>query len=938
MARQRRSVHSTRLVAGVLTLAALVSLSLLFGLSLLDEEHSQIAIPLNAQRNLEQCRAIDVMPGPLPAFYERQVSDRFVHGTKPIWIRNATIWTGRVQGLEVLQGDILLADGLIRAIGTVNPELLAKYEDVEELNAHGSWVSPGIVDVHSHVGVESAPALDGAADGNSLQGTIQAWLRSIDGLNTHDDSYALAIAGGVTTSLILPGSANAIGGQAYTIKLRPTAERSPTAMLLEPPVYINGSNPEYVGWQHMKHACGENPSRVYGATRLDSVWAWREAYNKARIIKGKQDDYCTKARAAKWEGLGDFPANLQYQPLIDILRGKTKVQTHCYEAVDLDNFVRLTNEFRFPVAAFHHAHETYLVPDVLKRAYGSTPAVAIFSEFQGYKREAYHSTHFAAKILDDADIRVLMKSDHSAIISRYLLHEAQQAHHFGLPSHRALSSVTATAAEVLGLDHRIGYLKTGYDADLVLWDSHPLALGATPTQVFIDGVAQLTSPITRPKPASAQIAPQTPDYDVEAADTLARQGEPTLEGIMRVTDRVVFLNVSAVYVRGKKDVEQIRLASASSLSCVVVEGGAITSDGCEAATDAGVVLIDLKGGEIAPALVAPATSIGLQEIAMEESTTDGQILDPLVDTVSGILKDTLIRAVDGLQFASRDAILSYRAGVTTAITAPAGFGSGELGLSTSFSLGAPHVLAPGALLQVDSALHVTLAHPSSPSISTRIGALRRLLLDNELQRRKGALGEAFGRVALGITPLVVRVDSADIIASLISVKREVEEQTGAHLRLVLVGAMEAHLLAQELASEDIGVLVQARSFPYVWDSKRILPGPPLSDKSQVQHLLDAGVRVGLIPLGISDAQPAMSGWAARNLRWDAGWIALESNLTQAQALSLVSSNVDSLLGVRVRPQDADLVATQGGGFLEFQGKVVGILSPRVGGVDIFSDQ
>lgn len=159
--------------------------------------------------------------------------------------------------------------------------------------------------------------------------------------------------------------------------------------------------------------------------------------------------------------------------------------------------------------------------------------------------------------------------------------------------------------------------------------------------------------------------------------------------------------------------------------------------------------------------------------------------------------------------------------MTTAITAPATFGSGELGLSASFSLGAPHILSPGALIQSDSALHITLARPSSPSISTRIGVLRRLLLENELQKKKGAVGEAFGRVALGIVPLVVRVDSADIIASLISVKREAEEQTGARLKFVFVGAMEAHLLAEELASEDIGVLVQARSFPYEWDSKRM---------------------------------------------------------------------------------------------------------------------
>ena len=138
-------MSSTRLLAGVLALAALVSLSLLLGLSTLDERGAHISIPINAQTNLEECRNIDIMPGPLPAFYERETSDRFVPDTKPVLIRNATIWTGRVQGLEVIHGDILVSGGLIRAIGTATPELLAKHKHVEEFDAHGAWVTPGYV-------------------------------------------------------------------------------------------------------------------------------------------------------------------------------------------------------------------------------------------------------------------------------------------------------------------------------------------------------------------------------------------------------------------------------------------------------------------------------------------------------------------------------------------------------------------------------------------------------------------------------------------------------------------------------------------------------------------------------------------------------------------------------------------------------------------------
>lgn len=140
-----RSAYSTRLATVVLILSALVFLSLPTGLTLLDGLHSRASVPLSAQKNLEECRAIDTKPGPLPAFFQREVSDRFVPGTKPVWIRNATIWTGRVQGLEVISGDLLLSGGIIRAVGFVPSELRSAYKDVEELDAHGAWVSPGCV-------------------------------------------------------------------------------------------------------------------------------------------------------------------------------------------------------------------------------------------------------------------------------------------------------------------------------------------------------------------------------------------------------------------------------------------------------------------------------------------------------------------------------------------------------------------------------------------------------------------------------------------------------------------------------------------------------------------------------------------------------------------------------------------------------------------------
>jgi hypothetical protein len=152
----------------------------------------------------------------------------------------------------------------------------------------------------------------------------------------------------------------------------------------EPPFQINGSAPTGPPrWRQMKHACGENPSRVYQFTRMDTIWSFRKIYNEARKVRDAQDKYCAAARLGNWRGLGAFPESLEYEALVDVLRGRVKVHTHCYEAVDLDALVRLSQEFRFPIAAVHHAHEAYLVPDLLKSAYGafSVPPPLLYDFF-----------------------------------------------------------------------------------------------------------------------------------------------------------------------------------------------------------------------------------------------------------------------------------------------------------------------------------------------------------------------------------------------------------------------------------------------------------------------------------------------------------------------------------------------------------------------------
>ncbi|KZT66550.1 carbohydrate esterase family 9 protein [Daedalea quercina L-15889] len=935
---------TVQFLAGLLTLSALVSIFQSHASFTASERVKHVQIPLNAEDILGRCAALGVTPSPPANFYERTQSDRFEPGTKPLLIRNATLWTGRQDVLDAVAGDLYLDQGIIQAVGQVSVETLGR--DVTVIDANGAWVTPGIIDVHSHLAVEPLPALEGAMDGNSLRGIAQPWLRSIDALNMHDEGYKHSIAGGITTSLILPGSANAIGGQAFVMKLRTTKERSPTSMLVEPPYSLNGSDADPslpLRWRYMKHACGENPSRVYAGTRMDTAWAFRSAYGRARQIKVAQDDYCAKATAGEWNALSGqtFPEDLQWEALVDVLRGRVKVNTHCYEAVDFDDFVRLSNEFKFPVAAFHHAHEAYLVPELLKSAYGQTPAIAMFSTFSRYKREAYRHSEYAPRILAEQGIPVIMKSDHPAIQSRFLVNEAGYAHYYGLPENIALASVTSTPAVTLGLDHRIGFLKEGYDADVVIWDSHPLALGAAPAQVIIDGIAQIKPSYPAVKPKSSQRVLHTPKWDKEAKAAVDYDGLPPLGPAQSTKGVVVFTNVSSNWVKDRESSDLADLfASTEGPGAVVVRGGRVVCsstlyDQCAPyiAANAENVHVDLRGGSLQPGLITTGSSIGLQEIAMEMSTTDGVAFDPLAADVPSIAGGVgyMPRAVDGLQFGSRDAMLAYRHGVTLAVSAPI-HSSFLGGLSAAFSLGSMHKLEEGAVVQDIAALHVKLAPQGAPSVSTQVATLRHLLLNPV-----GEIGPYFQLVTNGTLPLVVEADSADIIATVIQLKRDVESEMGVLLRVTISGGGESHVLAKELGEASVGVILKPpRPYPLQWDHRRYLPGPPASADSTIATLLRHSVTVALGPQGVTN-EDSMYTWAVRNLRFDAAWAHLEAPdvVDKASAAALVSSNAAKLLGLNIPSGDEDLVATVGGDLLSFEGKVMAVISPRRGTVDIF---
>ncbi|KZO93081.1 composite domain of metallo-dependent hydrolase [Calocera viscosa TUFC12733] len=932
----RRRSRALRFLLLALTSYLLLRLS---GLRL-PWSHTPTYRPAHADSIIAQCRSLPLLPTPPADFAQRRVSDRFDPGTPPTLVVNGTIWLG---GDSVVQGDVYMDGGVIRAIGYVPEALYVDVPGVVVVQAQGAWVTPGIVDLHSHLGVDSAPSLDGSGDTNSILGAVQPWLRSLDGLNTRDMAYGLSISGGVTSALVLPGSADNIGGQAFMIKLRPTKERSSSAMVVEPPYGLwNGSDvdPEApVRWRHMKHACGENPSRVYDSTRMDSIWRFRQAYALAASVRDAQDDYCASALSGDWLQIADqsFPYDLALEALVDTLRGKVKVNVHCYEAVDFDGLVRLTNEFKFPIAAFHHAHEAYLVPELLKKTWGGAPAIAMFATNARYKREAYRGSEFAAKILADEGIPVVMKSDHPVLNSRYLLYEAQQAYFYGLNASLALAAVTSTSAGAAGFAHRLGHLKVGHDADVVVWDSHPLQLGATPLQVYIDGIAQLSyapevsleGGMTRmtlkelPRGELQQL-PAVADYEREAQETLEYDGEPPLGPREVHAGEVLFTNVLSVWQRegGELQEQVFSLEQPMITGQVLVKNGAVVCTGDCAHLAPSARVVDLEWGSVAPGLTSYGSSLGLVEIRAEPSTNDGRAYDLFGSPAPGVLGGHLLRAVDGVQFGGKDMLIAHRSGVSTAVTAPVSYGFLS-GLSGAFRTGAWNKAEVGSVVKPVTALHVAVGHRgSTPSISAQVAGLRHLL--------SGATeGEVWWDVAHGTIPLIIQVDSADIMSTLILLKQEIEIQFGSTLQLSFAGANEAWLVAKNIADDGIGViLAPSRTYPAEWEKMRTLPGIPLTDETNISLLLEYNVTVAI---GIVEE------WEARNTRFDAIWAYRDAHgkISKRQALELVSYNVNKLLGLEESSLSGDLVAYKGGDFFSTGAKVVGMLSAERGVTELF---
>ncbi|KAI9361601.1 hypothetical protein DFJ73DRAFT_893529 [Zopfochytrium polystomum] len=849
--------------------------------------------------------------GPPPASAKGRRNPRFARlagapvakagaNARPVHIRNATVWDGA--GNRLVGTDVVLSHGLIAKIGrglsradvdgAIRAAAAAHYgstdsghgvpsfsiDDVEVIDVEGRVVSPGIVDQHSHVTADSLPALDGSSDGNELRPATNPQLRVIDSVNVLDPAFDLVASGGVTTSLILPGSALLMGGEAFAAKMLRTGTNEAQDLSVNLGMSPDGDDGKI--WRWMKMACGENGKRVatmFGdppSSRMGSGWMFRERFERARNLVRKQDDWCESAAEAQKRfrdrahlAIGArYPDDLINESLAALLRGDIRLNVHCYEPHDLEMMVRNKHEFGFEIATFHHATEAHLVAPLLAR---ENISAAIFADLSLYKKESYsHSVH-AGKILHDAGVKFSYKSDHPVLNAQTLLHEAQKAAHYGIDPDLAFMAVTSVPAERMGLGWRIGRIAEGLDADVVIWDREPLLLGAHPLRVFIDGFTAVSRPfIPQPKASARSVtAEAAAPQSASSSSTVIPPVRPLLDEPLVGAAAYTITNISAIFAGPD----------------VLTKGSIVVKDGvvaCIGQCQAVGAVFNLNGGTVIPGLVAVNTGLGLTEIDSEETTSDG-----VVDTATALAGDA--HAADGIRVGGKQKHLEYafRSGVLTGISPPRfeGFAGG---FSTAFRTGAE--LYRDAIVERNAAFHITIGsfarEPFADSVTAQIGQLRRLL-------RTATPDSPLGSVLSGDQPLVVNVNDPNDISKVLHLLHE-DSPRLSRVRVTIAGAAGAWKVADELAAlaPRVSVLLQpARCVPEYWETRDCRP--PYSRPTAAEILRAAGV-----PLAVTAKETDQ----LRALRFEAGWIAAEAVTTGVPLHDAVASvtwtAADALLG------------------------------------------
>jgi imidazolonepropionase-like amidohydrolase len=389
-----------------------------------------------------------------------------------ILIRNATVMT--VTKGTIQNGSVLIQNGKIAAIG----KNLSAPADATIVDASGKFLIPGIIDCHSHTAVE------GSVNEGTVSDSSMVDIRDV--INPTDINIYRALAGGLTVSNVLHGSANAVGGQTVVIKLR--WGKSAKEMLFEgatPGIkFALGENPKRQGYptQGFLSQQGPAPERRYPGTRLGVEEVIRQSFTEAKIYQAEWKTYNEKVAR------GEHPIpprkDLRLEPLVEVLEGKRYVHAHCYRSDEILMLLRVADEMGFKIRTLQHVLEGYKVAKEIA-AHGA--GASTFSDWWSYKIEAYDASPYNAAIMAHKGVIVSLNSDSDELQRHLNLEAAKTMRYGGLNENEALAMVTINPAKQLGIDDKVGSIEVGKSADLVLFDKHPLSGFSKPQKVWIDG-------------------------------------------------------------------------------------------------------------------------------------------------------------------------------------------------------------------------------------------------------------------------------------------------------------------------------------------------------------------------------------------------------------------------------------------------------------------